>query len=60
MFAGPQGLYVTARDASGGFPEPHLLMSLAGAEFSSQPALDPAADRLWFNDTALGLIERTP
>ena len=60
MFASTQGLYVTARDANGQFPEPHLVMPLAGSEFSTQPALDPAVDRLWFNDTALGLIERTP
>lgn len=60
MFAGPQGLYITARDATGHFPEPHLITPLPGAEFSTQPALSPALDRLWFNDTALGLIERMP
>ena len=43
MFASAQGLYVTARDADGLFPEPHLVMPLAGSEFSTQPALDPAA-----------------
>jgi hypothetical protein len=58
MFAGQLGLYVTARDVDGHFPEPHLLMQLAGSEFSTQPALAPAGDRLWFNDSALGLIER--
>jgi hypothetical protein len=60
MFASPSGLYITARDATGHFPEPHLITPLAGSEFSSQPALTPALDRLWFNDTMLGLIERRP
>jgi hypothetical protein len=58
MFASPQGLYITARDANGQFPEPHRIASLAGSELSSQPALTPAVDRLWFNDTGLGLVER--